>query len=84
MSYWYQSPYNNRHPKIKESTFVQTRKGTERLDAGSIVQPIRIDYIAHGSWVLDDTSWNRETHVVCHTEKYGHVIIKIEDIDFSK
>jgi hypothetical protein len=84
MSYWYQSPYNNRHPKIKESALVHTRKGAERLEAGTIVQPIRLDYLPYDSWALEDTNWDRETHVVCYTEKYGSVIIKTDLIDFSK
>jgi hypothetical protein len=84
MSYWYQSTNNNRHPKLKEATFVQTRKGNERMEAGAVVHPIRYEYIAHGSWVLDDANWCRETYVVCHTEKYGNVIVKVSAIDFSK
>jgi hypothetical protein len=84
MSYWYQSTNNNRHPKIKEDTFARGEKEAINLKAGTIVQPIRIEYVSHGSWVLDDDTWCRETQVVCHTEKHGNVIVKISAIDFSK
>ena len=84
MSYWYQSPYNNRHPKIKEDTFARNKKGSVTLKAGSVVQPIRIGHICHGSWVLDDTTWCRETQVVCYTEQFGSVIVAISAIDFNK
>ena len=84
MSYWYQSTNNNRHPKIKSDTYVRTRKEGVTLKAGTVVQPVRNEFISTDCWVFENDSWCKNSQVVCYTEQYGMVIVKLEDIDFSR
>jgi len=83
MAHWYQSPYNNRHPKIKEATTARGKGGPVDLEKGFVVQPIRRRYLTYGSWI-NDMIWSDNEHVPCYTDKYGMLLVLLRDIDFSK
>jgi len=83
MTHWYQSPYNNRHPKVKEATKARGKNGPIDLDRGTIVQPIRQKYLSRHCWI-HDMIWSEAEHAACHTEKHGMLLVLIRDIDFSK
>ena len=84
MERWYQSPFNNRHPKTKHECQAQGPKGYITLDKNTVVQPIRKIYINRYSWIKD-VDWGEDTHVACYIEqKGGTFLIKADDIDFTK
>jgi hypothetical protein len=83
MSYWYQSPYNNRHPKTKIQCEAVSAKGKFTLAGGTVVQPVRLRYLPHGHWVLDLIMSEKE-HLAAYIEDMGIVVVPVSAIDFSK